>query len=116
MKTILKLAILMALTTVWASCGVVKWQKVARGHDIKAADANSIVKGTTTERDILKMFGPPTKVRDTAEGKEFFYEYTKTGGPQWNLVMTLGGGTTTKTLLVWLNQNGTVIDYAFKQS
>ena len=97
-------------------CGIIKTQSAIRGHNIASGDVNSIQKGTSTEKDILKLFGPPTKVRDTEEGKEYFYEYAKTGGFQWNLVFSIGGSTTVKTLIVWLDKKGVVTDYAFKKS
>lgn len=100
-----------------SGCGIVRWQKTTRGHDIGKSEVGALVKGTSTERDVLKLFGPPTKVRDTQEGgKEYLYEYAKTGGLQWNLVFSVGGNTTIKTLLVWLDKEGVVTDYAYKQS
>ena len=99
------------------ACGIIKTQQVSRGLDISSSDVSGIVKGESTEKDVIKLFGPPTKLRDTADGgKEMFYEYTKSGGPQWNLLVSVGGSTVTKSLIVWLDQKGTVTDYAFKQS
>ncbi len=103
---------------VWGlyGCGIISTQKVSRGFDIHSSDVDAIQKGTTNEHDILRLFGPPTKVRDTDSGKEYFYEYSKDGGIRWNLVFSFGGSTTTKTLLVWFDKNGVVTDYAFKKS
>ena len=98
-----------------AGCGIVSTQEMSRGHNIHRSDTNQIVKGRTTEKDVIKLFGAPTKVRDTNDGRELFYEYTKTGGLQWNLVVTVGGNTSTKSLMVWLDKNGVVTDYAFKE-
>ena len=56
------------------------------------------------------------RIRETSEGKELSYEYEKSGGLKWNLVFSIGGGTTTKTLIVWLDKNGIVSDYAYKKS
>ncbi len=100
----------------FAACGIVSTQSLTRGHDIRRSEVNRIVKGQSTEKDILTLFGPPTKMRDTAEGKEFLYEYAKSGGIKWNLVFSVGGGTTTKTLIVWLDRSNVVTDYAFKAS
>jgi outer membrane protein assembly factor BamE (lipoprotein component of BamABCDE complex) len=116
-KSALFLIPLAAVIMIYGACGIVKTQSVSRGYDIQQSEVNKIQKGTTTEKDIMKMFGPPTKVRDGADGgKEFFYDYAKTGGPQWNLGVSVGGGTVEKSLLVWLDKNGVVTDYAFKQS
>ncbi len=98
----------------FTACGIITTQKVSRGHDISGVD--QITKGVSTEKDVLKLIGPPTKVRDTNDGKELYYEYTKSGGPRWNLGISVGGNTVTKTLLVWLDKNGVVTDYAYKQS
>lgn len=73
-------------------------------------------KGVTTEKEVLKTFGPPTKVRETDRGKEFLYEYSKSGGPRWDLGISVGGSTVTKSLIVWLDKRGIVEDYAFKRS
>ncbi len=116
LKSLFKLSVLVCTVTLLAACGMITTNKVTRGHDIDSGDANSIGKGQTTEHEILKMFGPPTKVRDTDQGKELYYEYTKTGGPKWNLFFSVGGSTVTKTLLVWLDKNGVVTDYAYKKS
>jgi len=116
MKPKLKLAALVLAAVFFTACGIVRTQTLTRGHDIKSSDVDRIVKGTTTEKDLLKLFGPPTKVRDSATGKEFYYEYTQSGGPQWNLLISVGGGTTTKTLLVWMDKNGVVTDYAYKKN
>ncbi len=109
-----RLLTLILAVAVFAACGIIRTQQISRGFDIHPSDVNSIVKGETTEKEILKTFGSPTKVRDTADGKEFFYEYTKSGGPQLNLIISVGGGTATKTLLVWLDKQGVVTDYAYK--
>jgi hypothetical protein len=74
------------------------------------------VKGKTTERDIVKTFGPPTKVKNTHEGKEYLYEYSKEGGLRWNLIVSVGGISTIKALIIWFNKQNVVTDYAFKQS
>ena len=66
----------------FAGCGIVKTEKIERGFDIHDGDVQNIVKGKTTERDIVKTFGPPTKVKNTHEGKEYLYEYSKEGGLQ----------------------------------
>ncbi len=109
-------AVLVLAVAVFAACGIVKTQKMERGHDIKKAHVNSIVKGQTTDKEILKMFGPPTKVRDTDEGQEFYYEHTTSGGPQLNLVISVGGSSMTETLLVWFDNKGIVTDYAYKKT
>jgi outer membrane protein assembly factor BamE (lipoprotein component of BamABCDE complex) len=111
------LMILIAAVMIYGACGIVKTQSVSRGYDIQQSEVNNIQKGITTEKDVVKMFGPPTKVRDDADGgKEYFYDYARSGGPQWNLGVSVGGGTVQKSLLVWLDKNGVVTDYAYKQS
>jgi outer membrane protein assembly factor BamE (lipoprotein component of BamABCDE complex) len=107
-------AVLLIAVAVFAACGIVKTDKVTRGHNLVSSDVSSIVNGSTTEREVLKMFGPPTKVRDTAEGQELLYEYAQSGGPRWDLLVKVGGSSHTKSLLVWLDKNGVVSDYAFK--
>jgi len=115
-QPIWKITALVLVVALTAACGVLKTQRVERGHDIDKGDVNDIVKGTTTEREILKLFGPPTKLRDTDAGKELYYEYTKTGGFKWDLLISIGGSSVTKTLLVWLDKNGVVTDYAYKKT
>jgi len=111
-----RITVFILVASLLAACGIIKTQKISRGLDILGSDVNQIVKDKTTEKEIIKTFGPPTKIRDTEDGKEFFYEYTKSGGPQWNLVVSVGGDTVTKTLLVWLDKKGVVTDYAYKKS
>lgn len=98
-KPISKLIPLIFAVIFFAACGVIRTQQMTRGHDIHSTDVSQIRKGVSTEKDILHLFGPPTKSRETADGKEFFYEYAKSGGPQWNLLISVGGGTATKSLL-----------------
>ena len=116
LKPLFKLSVLVFAVALLTACGMITTNKVTRGHDIDSGDTKSIVIGQTTEHEILKMFGPPTKLRDTEKGKELYYEYTKTGGLKWNLLFSVGGSTVTKTLLVWLDTNGVVTDYAYKKS
>lgn len=111
-----KLIALSFAAVFFAACGIIKTQQITRGYDIQAADVSRIEKGVSTEKDILRWFGPPTKSRETADGKEFFYEYAKSGGPQWNLLISVGGDTATKTLLVWFDKNNVVTDYAYKSN
>jgi phosphatidylglycerol---prolipoprotein diacylglyceryl transferase len=113
---VLRVAAYVLVAYMMTACGIVKTQQISRGLNIAESDVNRIVKGQTTEKEIMKMFGPPTKVRDTAEGQEFFYDFTKSGGLQLNLVVSAGGSTVTKTLLVWLDKQGVVTDYAYKAS
>ena len=116
MRASLQLAAISLFAVFFAACGIISTQKMTRGHKIEQSEVDSLVKGTSTEKDVLKLFGPPTKVRDTTDGKEYLYEYAKSGGFKWNLLFSIGGGTETRTLLVWLNQSDVVTDYAFKQS
>lgn len=115
-KSFFKLASLFAAAVFLTACGIISTQKVTRGHDISSTAVNSLLKGQSTEKDVLKLFGPPTKVRDTEDGKEFLYEYASSGGVKWNLLFSVGGGTKVKTLMVWLDKNDVVTDYAFKVS
>ncbi len=115
-NNVLRLASFFLIAFLITACGIVRTQKISRGLDIATSDVNSIQKGVTTDKEVMKLFGPPTKVRDTAEGQQFFYEYTKSGGPQLNLVVSVGGGTLTKTLMVWFDKQGVVTDYAYKAS
>jgi len=115
-NNVVRLASFFLIAFLITACGIVRTQKISRGLDILTSDVNSIEKGKTTDKEIMKKFGPPTKVRDTAEGQQFFYEYTKSGGPQLNLVVSVGGGTLTKTLMVWFDKQGVVTDYAYKAS
>lgn len=117
MKPWLRLSALALTIAFCSACGIITTNSLSRGHELRSSDVNRIVKGKTAEKDILQMFGPPMKVRDGAEGgKEFFYEYTRTGGVRWNLLISVGEGVVTKTLIVWLDKNGIVTDYAFKTS
>lgn len=111
-----KLITLVLVAVFFAACGIIKTQQVTRGHDILAGSVAQIKKRVTTEKELIHLFGPPTKWRETPDGKEFFYEYSKAGGPQWNLLISVGGGTSTKTLIVWLDKNDVVTDYAYKTS
>ena len=113
MKQIVRSAALLILLT---GCNIISTQSETRGHNIRGSEVGQIQKGVSTEKDVLKLFGPPTKVRDTEKGKEYLYEYAKSGGLRWNLLFSVGGGSSIKTLLVWLNKEGVVEDYAFKDS
>lgn len=115
-KAVLKLTLVALAASALTACGIVTTQKVSRGLDISGSSVNSIVKNQTTEKDIIKLFGAPSKYRETADGKELFYEYARSGGVRWNLLFSFGGGTEIKTLYVWLDKNGVVTDYAFKKS
>ncbi len=115
-KAVLKLTLVALAASALTACGIVTTQKVSRGLDISGSSVNSIVKNQTTEKDIIKLFGAPSKYRETADGKELFYEYAKSGGVRWNLLFSFGGGSEIKTLYVWLDKNGVVTDYAFKKS
>ncbi len=115
-KPIVKLMPLIFAVIFFAACGIIKTQQMTRGHDIQSAHIAQIKKGVSTEREMLHLFGPPTKARETEDGKEFFYEYAKSGGIQSNLLISVGGSTVTKTLLVWFDKNGVVTDYVFKSS
>jgi len=115
-KTGVSLFLILSAFLITAGCGIVKTNKVTRGHNIASGDVNAIVKGQTTEHEILKLFGPPTKMRDTDEGQEYMYEYAQSGGPRWDLVVNVGGSTHTKTLIVWFDKNHVVTDYAYKVS
>ncbi|MBI1977495.1 MAG: prolipoprotein diacylglyceryl transferase [Candidatus Omnitrophica bacterium] len=112
----LGLSVLLITAVLFAACGIIKTDKLSRGHDILQGDVDAIVNGVTKEKEILKLFGPPTKIRDTEEGQEFMYEYAKSGGPRWDLVVNVGGSTKTKTLLIWIDKNGVVTDHAFKST
>jgi outer membrane protein assembly factor BamE (lipoprotein component of BamABCDE complex) len=116
MKKSLKLFALILAIAMSSACGVVTTQQMIRGHNISKGDVKKIQKGVTTEREVLGSFGPPSKVRDTEDGKEFLYEYTRNGGLRWNLIFSVGGGSATKTLMVWLDKKGIVTDYAYKSS
>lgn len=116
LREVLKSTLVIAAAMSLAACGIISTQTATRGHDISGSEVDQLQKGQSTEKDVLKLFGPPTKVRDTEEGKEFLYEYAKSGGLKWNLLFSVGGGTEQKSLLVWLDKNGVVTDYAFKQS
>ena len=111
-----KLIPLVFAAVFFAACGIIKTQQITRGYNIQATDVSQIKKGVSTERDVLRLFGPPMKSRETSDGKEFFYEYAKSGGPQWNLLISVGGDTTSKTLLVWFDKNNVVTDYAYKSN
>ena len=107
------LAGLIFAVALFSAC-LVATDKLTRGHNLVTSDVNAIQKGVTTEKDVLKLFGPPTKIRDTATGQELLYEYAKSGGLRWLAVIQIGGSTQTKSLIVWLDKNGVVEDYAFK--
>lgn len=115
-QSIVKLGLLVFAATALTACGLITTQKITRGLDIPGSKVNAIVKNQTTEKDLIRMFGAPLKYRETAEGKEFFYEYAKSGGVRWNLLFSFGGGTQIKTLYVWMDKNGVVTDYAYNKS
>jgi len=115
-RAVVSMAVLVFAVVLYGACGIVKTQSVSRGYDIQKSSVDKIVNGKTTEQEILASFGPPTKVRDTEDGKEYFYDYAKSGGPQWNLLVSVGGNTVQKSLFVWFDKQGVVKNYAFKQS
>ncbi len=116
MKAAMKLGVIVLAALTLTACGIITTQKVSRGVDIRSADVNQIVKNQTTEKELIGLVGVPSKYRETENGKEFFYEFSSAGGPRWNLLFSVGGGSHTKTLYVWLDKNGVVTNYAFKQS
>ena len=117
MKSILKWVGLVTVVVFFAACGIITTQEVKKGIEIKDNDVQTILKGTTTEHEIVKMFGVPTKEQPAEDGgKALYYEYSKSGGLQWNAGVSVGGGTENSQLVVWLNKNGVVTDYAFKKS
>jgi len=113
----LMMAVIPVAALYCTACGIISTQKVTRGQDIASSDVNALVKGQTTEKEVIKLFGPPTKVKDSADGgKEYLYEYASAGGLKWNLLVSVGGGTKIKSLLVWIDKNDVVTDYAYKVS
>jgi len=110
------LALLIPIVFLVSACGILTTQTTHTGHNILPSDVQAIVKGKTTEREIVKMFGPATRITDIVDGKELLFEYTKTGGLQWNLGISFGGSEVTKSLIVWLDKSGIVSDYAYKKN
>src|SRR5262245_50221426 len=114
--TIILLGICLTVVLLFIGCGIIKTDTVEHGFDIHDVDVKNIVKGKTTERDIVKAFGPPTKITDTNTGKEYLYEYSKKGGLRWTMIVRVGGGSTIKTLTIWFNKQNVVTDYTFTPS
>jgi outer membrane protein assembly factor BamE (lipoprotein component of BamABCDE complex) len=115
-KSLFGLALLVMALAVYGACVVATTPSTSRGYDIKSENVKNIVEGKTTESEILKMFGPPAKFRNTAEGKQFFYDYARAGGETYLLNIGLGGGVVQKTLLVTFDKEGVVTNYAYKES
>lgn len=108
----LGLVMLMTCLTLMG-CGIIKTQTVREGHNIHQETVDQIVIGQTTEREILKLFGPPTKMREDGGKLHYFYEYKSTGGLSWNLGISLGGSSHVKSLSVWFDEQRVVEDVAF---
>jgi len=96
------------------SACLIATDKAVRGHNLLAGDVATISKGVTTEKGVIKLFGPPTKVRDTDTGSEYLYEYAQSGGLRWTAIVHVGGSSQVKSLVVWFDKNGVVEDYAYK--
>lgn len=107
------LAVFVLAVALNSAC-LIATDKQTRGHNLLSGDVKKIEKGVTTEKDIIKLFGPPTKLRDTETGQEYLYEYAQSGGLRWTLMFHFGGSTQVKSLVVWFNKNGVVEDYAYK--
>jgi outer membrane protein assembly factor BamE (lipoprotein component of BamABCDE complex) len=115
-KSMVGLIAIVIAIAVCSACSIATTPKLTRGFDINPNHVNSIVKGRTTESEIIKMFGPPAKYRMTETGKEFLYDYAKAGGEIYFCNILLHGGTKQKSLLVIFNKEGVVIEYVYKES
>ncbi len=115
-KSTIGLVILVIAVALSSACVIATTPSTTRGFDIKQSEVSKIVKGQTTEQEIIGMFGNPSKYRNTAQGKEFFYEYAKAGGDVYVLNIATSGGTVQKTLLVFFNKKGVVTNYVYKKS
>lgn len=115
-KSMIGLIALICVVAVCGACAIATTPKVTRGYDIPQSSVNKIVKGQTTEQELIKILGNPSKFKNTDAGKEFFYEYAKAGGDLYIMNIATTGGTVQKSLLVWLNKEGVVTDYVYKQS
>jgi len=115
-KSMFGLVLLVIAIAICTACTIATTPKLSRGFDFNASQVKNIVKGQTTESEIIKMFGPPSQYKITEAGKDFLYDYAKAGGEIYFCNIALGGGTKQKTLIVNFNQKGVVIDYVYKES
>lgn len=115
-KSKVGLAALVLAFAVCTACAIATTPKVSRGFDIPNDKVGNIVKGQTTESQIIEMFGPPGLYKTTEEGKEFLYEYAKAGGEIYFCNMVIYGGPKQKTLLVIFDKKGVVTNYVYKES
>ena len=115
-KSLFGLALLVIAVAVCVACSVYVNPTVSRGFDIRTANIKYITKGQTTEKEVIEMFGPPAKYRDTKDGKEFLYDYAKAGGEIYVGTIPIGGGTKQKTLLIRFDKKGVVTSYVYKES
>jgi outer membrane protein assembly factor BamE (lipoprotein component of BamABCDE complex) len=96
------------LLGVFVACVSYTAGKVTAGFDIKEEVVSQIVKGTTTQDEIIDWFGVPSAER-TVEGKDqYFYEYREAAG------VGVGVSRKRKTLLVKFDGSKMVEDYAYK--
>ena len=95
------------------------------GTKVDANRVKQIERGTTTESDVVQMFGKPDSVKQSAKGKTLVYSYTKAGGSVGFggillSILTLGIYTPINTeveqsSLTVSTENGIVTDYVTEQ-
>lgn len=92
---------------------------VDTGTKVDTSSINQIVRGETTEQEVLEMFGPPNQTGQTADGDKSLtwmnITYTLDAANFIPLIGPLvGGGESTNTMLtVSLDANGIVQDFSY---
>jgi hypothetical protein len=109
------------------------WQRVSINELVEPEDVSFIMPGTTTLGDIIKQLGAPDTIQATETGSLIRYQFLDAKYFRVNLTRPLpyfipalaaipndlyelrisGGGAGTDELQIGLNENWTVIHYAF---
>ncbi len=98
---IVKFFVTLSLLLFVAGCGYT----VLEGKSFNYSAVPEIEKGTSTQQDIQKIFGEPLSVRKTETGEVWSYHVSETG------VIS----SPTRSLDVYFNKSGTVVDYTYKE-
>lgn len=92
------------------------------GTKFNVGYVDDIVKGVTTEGEVVAAIGKPVSISRTSEGEKIFtYLHTKTvvrGSTFIPIVGAFAGGadSTTEMLQVWIDNTGTVSKYFLSES
>lgn len=92
------------------------------GNKINPDYIATIKKGETTESELIKNIGNPSSIGILPDGQKllvYTYVYSEAKASTFIPIIGLfagGANTSTQTLHIWLNDSGTVSNYAFTKN